>query len=56
MTITHDMGLASRIADRVAMMRRGRIHMIDTPKSFLESEDWFVQAFLKGEVPEEDHP
>jgi phospholipid/cholesterol/gamma-HCH transport system ATP-binding protein len=55
-TITHDMGLATRIADRVAMMRRGRIHMIDTPDKFLESEDWFVQAFLKGEVPEEDHP
>jgi phospholipid/cholesterol/gamma-HCH transport system ATP-binding protein len=56
MTITHDMGLATRIADRVAMMRRGRIHMIDTPDRFLESEDWFVQAFLNGEVPEEDHP
>jgi phospholipid/cholesterol/gamma-HCH transport system ATP-binding protein len=55
-TITHDMTLATRIADRVAMMRRGRIHMIDTPERFLESEDWFVQAFLKGEVPEEDHP
>jgi phospholipid/cholesterol/gamma-HCH transport system ATP-binding protein len=55
-TITHDMGLATRIADRVAMMRRGRIHMIDTPDKFLESEDWFVQAFLKGEVPQEDHP
>jgi phospholipid/cholesterol/gamma-HCH transport system ATP-binding protein len=55
-TITHDMGLATRIADRVAMMRRGRIHMIDTPDKFLVSEDWFVRAFLKGEVPEEDHP
>ena len=55
-TITHDMGLATKIADRVAMMRRGQIHLVDTPERFLESENWFVQAFLNGEVPEEDHP
>jgi len=55
-TITHDMGLATKIADRVAIMRRGRILMVDTPDRFLESENWFVRAFLNGEVPEEDHP
>ena len=55
-TITHDMGLATRIADRVAIIRRGRILMVDTPDRFLESENWFVRAFLDGEVPEEDHP
>jgi phospholipid/cholesterol/gamma-HCH transport system ATP-binding protein len=55
-TITHDMGLATTIADRVAIMRRGRILMVDTPDRFLESDNWFVRAFLNGEVPEEDHP
>ena len=54
MTITHDMSLATKIADRVAMMRRGQILVIDTPERFLESENWFVRAFLNGEVPEED--
>ena len=54
-TITHDMGLATKIADRVAMLRRGRILLVDTPERFLESENWFVQAFINGEVPEEDH-
>lgn len=53
-TITHDMNLATRIADRVAMMRRGQILVIDTPERFLQSENWFVRAFLNGEVPEED--
>jgi phospholipid/cholesterol/gamma-HCH transport system ATP-binding protein len=53
-TITHDMGLAGRIADRVAIMRRGRILLVDTPDRFLKSENWFVQAFLTGEVPEEE--
>ncbi len=56
MTITHDMGLAEKIADRVAIIRRGRILLVDTPERFRESDHWFVQAFLTGEVPEEDHP
>ena len=56
MTITHDMGLATMIADRVAMLRRGRILLVDTPEKFLASDNWFVRAFLDGEVPEEDHP
>jgi ABC-type transporter Mla maintaining outer membrane lipid asymmetry ATPase subunit MlaF len=55
-TITHDIGLATKIADRVAILRRGSILMLDTPDRFLESDNWFVRAFLNGEVPEEDHP
>jgi phospholipid/cholesterol/gamma-HCH transport system ATP-binding protein len=55
-TITHDMGLADTIADRVAIMRRGTILLADTPDRFLQSDNWFVRAFLNGEVPEEDHP
>ena len=50
-TITHDMNLATRIADRVAMMRRGKILLVDTPENFIQSENWFVRAFLNGEVP-----
>jgi phospholipid/cholesterol/gamma-HCH transport system ATP-binding protein len=53
-TITHDMNLATRIADRVAMMRRGRILLADVPERFLQSENWFVRAFLDGEVPKEE--
>jgi phospholipid/cholesterol/gamma-HCH transport system ATP-binding protein len=55
-TITHDMSLAGIIADRVAMMRRGRILAVDTPEVFLKSENWFIRAFLDGRVPEEDQP
>ena len=55
-TITHDMGLASKIADRVAIIRRGQILLVDTPNRFMESDNWFVRAFLNGEVPEEDQP
>ena len=53
-TITHDMNLATKIADRVAMMRRGKILLADVPERFLLSENWFVRAFLDGEVPDEE--
>jgi phospholipid/cholesterol/gamma-HCH transport system ATP-binding protein len=57
-TITHDMSLAFRIADRIAMMRRGRILVIDTTDRFAENRHRFVRGFLEGELPEvlEDRP
>jgi len=50
-TITHDMGLAFRIADRLAMIRDGIIIARGDPESFRNDPDPYVQAFLKGEVP-----
>jgi phospholipid/cholesterol/gamma-HCH transport system ATP-binding protein len=57
-TITHDMSLAYRVADRIAMIRRGRILVVDTPDRFPESRDRFVRGFLEGELPGvlEDQP
>jgi phospholipid/cholesterol/gamma-HCH transport system ATP-binding protein len=51
-TITHDMNLATRIADRIAMIRRGKILVVDTPDRFASSQDRFVRGFLEGELPE----
>ena len=51
-TITHDMSLANRIADRIAMMRRGQILLVDTPERFMQSRKSFVRGFLEGELPE----
>jgi len=53
-TITHDMSLAFRVADRIAMIHRGRIVAVGEPEAFRASPDPYVQAFLKGEVPEEE--
>jgi len=53
-TITHDMSLADRIADRIAMLRRGQILVVDAPEQFAKSENWFVRAFLDGKVPEDE--
>lgn len=52
-TITHDMNLAFRIADRIAMLREGRVLAIAEPKNFSASTDHYVRAFLDGEVPDE---
>ena len=53
-TITHDMSLAFRIADRIAMIRRGTIIALETPERFRVHPDPYVQAFLKGEVPADE--
>jgi phospholipid/cholesterol/gamma-HCH transport system ATP-binding protein len=50
-TITHDMHLAYLIADRIAMIRHGRITAIESPREFTETTDPYVRAFLDGEVP-----
>jgi phospholipid/cholesterol/gamma-HCH transport system ATP-binding protein len=52
-TITHDLKLAFRVADRIAMMRRGRIVALDRADRFAHSSDPYVRAFLEGEVPQE---
>jgi phospholipid/cholesterol/gamma-HCH transport system ATP-binding protein len=54
-TITHDLDLAFRIADSVAMIRRGRIIAFSEPERFRRLEDPYIQAFLRGEVPEDEN-
>jgi phospholipid/cholesterol/gamma-HCH transport system ATP-binding protein len=53
-SITHDMSLAFRIADRIAMMRNGSLLALDSPDGFSRSSDPYVQAFLRGELPEDE--
>jgi len=54
-TITHDMNLAFRIADRIAMIRNGQIVALDEPERFRKSVEPYVQAFLEGEVPPDEN-
>ena len=53
-TITHDMESAFRIADRVAMLREGRIVALAPPDEFRTLTDPYIQKFLKGEPLEEE--
>lgn len=47
-TITHDMRSAYTIADRIAMLYRGRIHAWDTPEAIRESRDPIIAQFIQG--------
>lgn len=47
-TITHDMKVAFKIADRVAMLHHGRIIEQGTPQEFQHSANPIVQQFVEG--------
>ena len=47
-TITHDMKVAFKIADRVAMLYRGTIIEEGTPEVFQKSANPIVQQFIEG--------
>jgi phospholipid/cholesterol/gamma-HCH transport system ATP-binding protein len=47
-TITHDMKVAFKIADRVAMLFQGQIIESGTPYEFQQSQNPIVQQFIEG--------
>ncbi len=47
-TITHDMKVAFKIADRVAMLYKGHIIEQGTPEQFQESNNPIVRQFIEG--------
>ena len=46
--VTHDMKSAYRIADRIAMLYKGRIHFVGTPAETQEASDPIVRSFVEG--------
>ncbi|MBI2395142.1 MAG: ATP-binding cassette domain-containing protein [Deltaproteobacteria bacterium] len=51
MVVTHDMGTAFDVSDRLAMVHRGRILLQGTPRMFRESEDPRIKNFIHGIAP-----
>ncbi len=49
--VTHDMQSVFRIADRVAMVHKGRIIEVGTPQEIKESKNPYVEQFING-LPE----
>jgi phospholipid/cholesterol/gamma-HCH transport system ATP-binding protein len=47
--VTHDMTSAYRVADRVALLHRGRIRYVGTPAEIRSVEDPIVKGFIEGE-------
>jgi len=49
-TITHDMNSAYKIADRIAMLYRGKIIEIGTPEEIRNTANPIVQQFIHGKA------
>jgi osmoprotectant transport system ATP-binding protein len=50
--VTHDLREAFRLADRVAILDRGRVRQVGTPREILDAPaDDFVRDFVSDELP-----
>jgi phospholipid/cholesterol/gamma-HCH transport system ATP-binding protein len=50
--VTHDMGTAFSVSDRLAMIGRGRILLVGTKEDFRNSANQTVRDFIEGRAPE----
>lgn len=48
--VTHDMNSAYAIADRIAMLYRGRVIQCDTPEGIRNTADPIVKQFIDGQL------
>lgn len=46
--VTHDMISAYKIADQIAMLHEGRIHVVGTPREIQATQDPIVKQFITG--------
>jgi phospholipid/cholesterol/gamma-HCH transport system ATP-binding protein len=46
--VTHDMASAYKIADRIAMLHKGKIHTVGTPQEIQATTDPVVHQFIHG--------
>jgi phospholipid/cholesterol/gamma-HCH transport system ATP-binding protein len=50
--VTHDMGTAFAVSDRLAMLGRGRVLMTGPKEDFKTTQDTYVRDFIDGRAPE----
>ena len=46
--VTHDMRSAFAVADRIAMLYQGRVHLVGTVDEIRRTEDPLVRQFIEG--------
>lgn len=49
--VTHDMGTAFTVSDRLVMIHRGRVLMVGTPEEFKTTRNTYVRDFVEGRAP-----
>ncbi len=52
--VTHDMGTAFHVSDRLAMLNRGRVIAIGSKEEFRGTSDAYVRQFIEGRAPESE--
>jgi len=52
--VTHDLGSAQKVADRMVMLFEGQIIEDGTPQSFCQSENALVRQFVRGQADQLD--
>jgi phospholipid/cholesterol/gamma-HCH transport system ATP-binding protein len=50
--VTHDMGTAFSVSDRLVMIGRGRVLLEGTPDEFRQTQEPYVRDFIDGKAPE----
>jgi phospholipid/cholesterol/gamma-HCH transport system ATP-binding protein len=50
--VTHDMGTAFAVSDRIVMLGKGRVLMIGAPDEFRTTTNPYVRDFIDGKAPE----
>jgi phospholipid/cholesterol/gamma-HCH transport system ATP-binding protein len=50
--VTHDMGTAFSVSDRLAILGKGRVIMIGTKDDFRNTNNQYVRDFIEGRAPE----
>ena len=50
--VTHDMGTAFSVSDRLAILGKGRVTMIGTKDDFRNTSNQYVRDFIEGRAPE----
>jgi len=50
--VTHDMGTAFAVSDRMVVLNHGRVQLMGTPHEMRHTSDPFVRQFIEGRAPE----
>ena len=48
--VSHDLRSIFGVADRIAMLYKGRVRLLGTPSEFRETDDPVVGQFMRGEA------
>lgn len=54
LVVTHDMGTAFEVSDRLVMLARGKVLMTGTPEEFKTTSNTYVRDFIEGRAPRQE--